>query len=202
MPKQLIDFILSPYRRQLLAVLLLRPDEQFHVRQLERLTGVSAGSLHRELRAMAIAGLLIRKRRGNQVLYQADQSCSIFAELASILRKSVGLGYLLRDALSPIADRIKSAFVFGSMAAGTQHSDSDLDICVLGDVEYVDVVKALGVVQETLQREINPVVMSATKYIDQLVVHDRFVERLVGEPKIFVIGGERDLSQLVEDRTT
>jgi predicted nucleotidyltransferase len=199
MAKQLIDFIFSPYRRRMLAVLLLRPDEQFHVRQLERLTGISAGSLHRELKAMAIAGLLIREHQGNQVLYRADRSCSIFEELASIFRKTVGLGSLLSDALSPLADRIEVAFVFGSMAAGKQHAGSDLDICVLGDVDYVDVVKALGVMQDEVHREINPVVMTATKYFAQLADHDRFVERVDHEPKIFVIGSEDEFEKLAED---
>ena len=115
MTKQPIDFLFSPYRRQVLALLLLRTDERFHVRELERLTGISAGSLHRELKAMSEAGLLIREHQGNQVLYQADRSCSIFEELASIFRKTVGLASELTTALEPIADRIDVAFVFGSM---------------------------------------------------------------------------------------
>ena len=201
MPKQPIDFLFSRYRRQVLALLLLRPDEQFHVRELERLTGISAGSLHRELKAMAQAGLLIREQLGNQVLYQADRSCSIFEELASIFRKTMGLATLLKDALEPIASKIRIAFVFGSLAAGKQHARSDLDVCVLGDVELLEVVKALGSLQESLQREINPVVMSATRFIEQLAHHDRFVERIRDEPKIFVIGDEDEFGTLVEDRT-
>ncbi len=199
MVKQPIDFMFSRYRRQVLALLLLRPDEQFHVRELERLTGISAGSLHRELKAMAQAGLLIREQLGNQVLYQADRSCSIFEELASIFRKTIGLASLLKDALVPLTSRIRVAFVFGSVAAGKQHARSDLDICVLGEVELLDVVKALGSVQESLQREINPVVMSAARFIEQLSHHDRFAERIRDEPKIFVIGDEDEFEKLVED---
>ncbi len=201
MEKQPIDFLFSRYRRQVLALLLLRPDEQFHVRELERLTGISAGSLHRELKAMAQAGLLIRERLGNQVFYRADRSCSIFEELASIFRKTLGLATLLKDALTPIASRIRIAFVFGSMAAGKQHAHSDLDICVLGEIELLEVVKALGSVQESLQREINPVVMSAARFTEQLAHHDRFAERILDEPKIFVIGDESEFGKLVEDRT-
>lgn len=198
--KQPIDFLFSRYRRQVLALLLLRPDEKFYVRELERLTGISAGSLHRELKAMAQAGLLIRERQGNQVLYRADRSCSIFEELASIFRKTVGLATLLKDALAPIASKIRVAFVFGSVAAGKQQAHSDLDICVLGEVELLDVVKALGSIPESLQREINPVVMSVTRFIDQLAQHERFAERLWDEPKIFVIGDEDEFGKLVEDR--
>lgn len=200
MSKQPIDFLFSPYRRHVLALLFLRPDERFHVRELERLTGVSAGSLHRELKAMSEAGLLVRDHQGNQVLYQADRSCSIFEELASIFRKTIGLGSKLTTALEPIADRIDVAFVFGSMASGKQHAGSDLDICVLGEVELLDVVIALGSVQESLRREINPVVMSAKQFARDLANQERFAERLVAEPKIFVIGDENDFGKLTKNQ--
>jgi predicted nucleotidyltransferase len=200
MAKQLIDFMFSPYRRQVLAVLFLHTDEQFHVRELERLTGISAGSLHRELRAMADAGLLRRKQKGNQVLYQVNKACSIHEELASVFRKTVGLAFVIRDALLPISAQIDSAFVFGSMASGKQHAGSDLDICVLGDLELFDLVKALGPVQEQLRIETNPVVMKSAKFRDQLKAHDRFVQRVFDEQKIFVIGDGDEFRKLVEDR--
>lgn len=199
MSKQLIDFMFSPYRRQMLAVLLLNPDEQFHVRQLERLTGISAGSLHRELKALSSAGLLHREIQGNQVRYQANRECSIFEELASIFRKTVGMAMLLSDRLDEHADKIDAAFVFGSMASGNQSVDSDLDLCVLGDITLFEVIKSLGSVGGYLRREINPIVMATSKYIELLAEKDRFVERVNSEPKIFLIGGERDFRKLIED---
>lgn len=190
----------SPYRRQVLAVLFLRPDEQFHVRQLERMTGVSAGSLHRELKAMADSGLLLREKIGNQVFYRANTDCTIYEELAAIFRKTMGLTSLLQDALSELGDRIHVAFVFGSMASGRQTAGSDLDICVLGEVSLREVVKALSPVQETLQREVNPVVMTPKKFSDLSGKKDRFVTRVMSEPIIFVKANSDELAQLVEDR--
>ena len=202
MSRQPIEFMFSPYRRQALAVLFLRPDEQFHVRELERMTGVSAGSLHRELKAMAESGLLLRKNIGNQVFYRADTGCSIYEELASIFRKTIGLTSLLQDAFSDLGDKIEVAFVFGSMASGRQTAGSDLDICVLGDVSLREVVKALSPVQETLQREINPVVMTPQKFSDQSRKKDRFVTRVLSEPVLFVKATRDELAELVEDRAT
>ena len=202
MTKQPIEFMFSPYRRQLLARLLLRPDEQFHVRELARMTGISAGSLHRELRAMSESGLLLREKIGQQVFYRADTHCTIYEELAAIFRKTLGLASLLHNALSAIAGKIQVAFVFGSMASGNQTAGSDLDVCVLGEVSMLEVVKALSSVQETLGREINPVVMSAKKFADQAAARDRFVTRVLDEPKVFVNGDEHDLAELVEDRAT
>ena len=47
MAKQAVELMFGAYRRGLLAQLLLRPDEDFHLRELERMTGIPAGSLHR-----------------------------------------------------------------------------------------------------------------------------------------------------------
>jgi predicted nucleotidyltransferase len=196
MAKQPIEFMFSPYRRRLLACLFLRPDEQFHVRELERMTGISAGSLHRELKAMAESGLLLREKVGNQVFYRADTQCTIYEELAAIFRKTLGLASLLHDALSGFAGKIQVAFVFGSMASGQQKSGSDLDVCVLGNVKLLEVVKALSTVQQTLRREINPVVMTSKKFAEQSAKQDRFVSRVLSEPKVFVIGGEDELAEL------
>jgi predicted nucleotidyltransferase len=191
----------SPYRRQVLATLFLRRDEQFHVRELERLTGISAGSLHRELKAMAQAGLLTREKSGHQVYYAANPECDIYDELASIFRKTMGLSLLLKEALSPIDDRIDTAFVFGSVASGRQTANSDLDICVFGEVSLLDVVKALGTVRVTLNREINPVVMTMDEFSKLARNGDRFANRVLIEPKLFIKANADDIAELVEDRS-
>jgi predicted nucleotidyltransferase len=187
-------------RRQLLAQLLLRPGENFHVRELARMTGISAGTLHRELSAMAEAGVLLREHAGNQVRYQANQACPLYKELAAIFRKTVGLAGLCSDALAPLAGKITSAFVFGSMASGEQGPASDVDVLVLGDAELLDVVKALASAGATLGREINPVVMPVEKFLEQLDDQERFATRVCAEPKIFLIGAEGEFAKLVEDR--
>ncbi len=202
MLKQPIEFMFSPYRRQVLAVLFLRPDEKFHVRELERMTGVSAGSLHRELKAMAGSGLLLREKTGNLVFYRVNTECSIYEELAAIFRKTMGLTSLLQDALSDLGDRVEVAFVFGSMASGRQTAGSDLDICVLGAVSLRDVVKALSPVQEKLRREINPVVMTPKKFSELSRKKDRFVTRVLSEPVLFVKANRDELAELTEDRAT
>ena len=59
--------LLGQTRSAVLIALLLHPESSLHVRELARLTGASAGSLHRELRALAELGLLIRQEVGRQV---------------------------------------------------------------------------------------------------------------------------------------
>jgi len=202
MPKDPIELMFNKYRRQLLATLLLRPDERFHVRELSRMTGIPAGSIHRELKAMGEAGLLLRQRVGNQVFYEVNPECTIYNELAAIFRKTIGLASLLREALSALSSKIDVAFIFGSMASGKQKSTSDLDICVLGDVTMLAILKAMSSVQETLRREINPVVMTTGEFAEQSAKQDRFVLRVLREPKVFVFGDQDEFGKLIEDRET
>jgi predicted nucleotidyltransferase len=196
--KQAIELMFGAYRRELLARLLLRPEEDFHVRELARMTGISAGSLHRELKALSEAGLLLKARQGNQVRYQANRACPVYEELAGIFRKTMGLAGVLRNALADMADGIELALVFGSMAAGRQRFGSDVDLFIIGGISLLDVVKALSEAQGQLGREINPVVMTAEEFIAQQEKGDRFVTRVMDEPKIFVMGNADDLAKLAE----
>jgi len=193
MPTNPIDLLFSAYRRQVLGLLLLRPDDSLHVREISRLTGVPAGSLHRELRALTDAGLLLRESVGNQVHYRANRACPIYPELAEIFRKTAGLADLLREALAPLAGRIATAFVFGSMAQGTETATSDVDVFVVGEVPFAEVVASLAPLRERLGREVNPVVMTPEDFAAQRAARERFVERVMQEPRLFLMGTDDDL---------
>ncbi|MDX2479590.1 MAG: nucleotidyltransferase domain-containing protein [Desulfuromusa sp.] len=194
------EILFGAYRRQVLALLLLRPDERFYVRGIARLTGIPAGSLHRELSLLAKAELLVRQNEGRQVYYQANRKSPIFAELAGIFRKTAGLPDVIRAALLPLADEVELAFIFGSVAQGTERSDSDIDLFVLGETSFTAIVESLTDLHEQLGREINPVIMRSAEFSEKCG-SDPFLQRLAKEPKIYVMGGADDFAKLVGDRT-
>lgn len=194
-PTGLAETLFSDYRRRILALLLLRSDENFHVREISRLTGVPAGSLHRELKLLTDAGLLSRQAMGNQVRYQAERECPIFHELAGIFRKTSGLSDIIRTALQPLLSAITAAFIFGSVARGEEQATSDVDVCVIGTAYFTDVVVALVDMRQKLGREINPVVMTYEQFTAKLEVGEQFLTRIMSEQKIFLIGDENDLGK-------
>lgn len=199
-PPQLVEVLFGAYRRQILALLLLRSDESFYVREIGRLTGVPAGSLHRELKLLSDAGLLLRSTAGNQVRYQVDRTCPIHEELAGIFRKTAGLADVLREALTPIAGRIRLAFIFGSVAQGRERATSDVDVLIVGSVSFAAAVEALGRAGERLRREVNPVVMTAAAFAAKLAGKDRFVLRVAREPKIMLLGEAGEFAEFAENR--
>jgi len=191
----LAETLFSDYRRRILALLLLRPDEHFHVREISRLTGVPAGSLHRELKLLADAGLLSRQTMGNQVRYRAERDCPIFHELAGIFRKTSGLADIIRSALQPLSPAITAAFIFGSVAKGEEQATSDVDVCVVGSATFTEVVMALADMHQNLGREINPVVMLHDQFTAKLAAGEQFTTRIMNEQKIFLIGDEHALGK-------
>lgn len=197
-----LSLLLTDYRRRLLAILLLKPDESQHVRELARLTGIPPGSLHRELRLLADAGLLLREPLGNQVRYRADRQCPIFPELAAIFRKTIGLADRVREALQPLGSKTDRAFVFGSMANDGGTNNSDVDVMVVGEADFAEVVAVLSPLKVALGREVNPVVMTLAAYRAGLAAKDRFLARIAAEPKLWVIGSDDDPGQPPADRAT
>ena len=196
----LSSLLFSDYRRRVLGLLLLHPDTTYHVRELARLTGTSAGTLHKELTKLTNGGVLRRQEVGNQVRYSADRDCPVFEELASILRKTSGLVDVLVDALSSIEKNITLAFVFGSVARGEQQSNSDVDVMLVGSLGFADAVQVLHPVQATLQREINPVVYSLEEFRRRAASDDSFVREVLSQPKLFVVGNENELRKLTQDQ--
>ncbi|BAX61054.1 MULTISPECIES: nucleotidyltransferase domain-containing protein [Burkholderia cepacia complex] len=196
MLRSIASTLFSHYRRRVLGLLLLRPDQALHVREIARLTGTTPGTLHKELSKLAEAGILNRDRQGNQVVYRANRSCPIYEELASIMRKTSGMADVLAEALLPCAEQIVVAFVFGSVARGQETADSDVDVMVIGSVGFATVVRMLYDAQATLGRDINPQVLSPDEFRDGVDRQDAFLRDVLGKPKIFLIGSDNDLAEL------
>ncbi len=197
----LASLLFGTYRQRVLGLLLLNPERSYYVREIARLTDTAAGTLHKELARLAEAGLLLRESVGNQVRYSANRGCPVFEELASILRKTSGLVDVLAAALSPVENQISLAFVFGSLARGEQQSSSDVDVMLVGNIGFADAVRLLHPVQDTLQREINPVVYSMDEFHRRTASDDSFIQEVLSKPKLFIVGNEDELRKLTQNKT-
>jgi DNA-binding transcriptional ArsR family regulator len=195
MHQSLASVLLPEYRRRVLGLLLLRPEEALHGREIARRTGLPAGTVTRELKKLAEVGLLQRERRGNQQIYRANTNSPVFSELAGILRKTSGLADVLAEALATVAPKLRAAFIFGSMAQGRESAASDIDLMLIGDLGFARAVKVLHAAQGVLGREVNPKVFTASEFAEKAAT-EPFLRDVLGKPKIFLIGSDRDLEEL------
>lgn len=189
----LADLLFKEYRRQVLALLLLRPDQSYHVREIARLTNTQPGTLHKELSKLAEVGILKKAFQGNQLYYQADTNCIIFEELAGIMRKTSGLADVLRLALQPVTGQLQFAAVYGSVASGKAMATSDVDLLLVGDLGFAEAVKALYPAQQELGREINPKLYSVNEWQKALAEQSGFIRQLLAAPLLPIVGNKDDL---------
>jgi len=177
-------------RLAILALLYGQTNRTFYLSELVRLAGVGRGAVQRELARLTRAGLLIRTEQGQQVHFQANVEAPVFDELRGLVRKTAGIVDLLRLALSPLAGRISSAYVYGSIARGEETATSDIDLLVVGDVSLFDIVSATAGIREALGRDLNPTVFPPAEYAQKVQAKDHFLTTVLAGPKLYIIGGD------------
>jgi predicted nucleotidyltransferase len=193
-PTGLADALFTPVQQRVLGLLFGQPDRRFQSGELIRLAASGTGAVHRFLTRLANAGLVTVDRLGNQKYYSANSASPVFAEMHGLIVKTSGLVAPLRAALAPLADRIKAAFVYGSIAKGTDTAASDIDLMVIADgLDYADIYGALQLAESALGRTVNPNVMSRTEWRRKRG-ESGFVARVATQPRLFVIGSDDELS--------
>jgi predicted nucleotidyltransferase len=188
------NVLFSGVQQRVLGVLFGMPDKSFYRNELMRLAGSGKGALQRELDRLEQAGLVTVRPVGNQKHYQANKDAPIFEELRGIVVKTFGVTDVLREALLPLEKDITAAFIFGSIAKKSDTSASDIDLFVVSDkLGYQDLIKALLPAEAALGRKINPTIYSNAELARKRKAQTSFVVRVLEQPKIFVVGSERDL---------
>ena len=190
----LADALLTKTQQRVLGLLFAQPEKTFYATELMKRTGTGSGAAQRELLKLDQSGLVTVTRVGHQKHFQANQASPLFSEVQSIVLKTVGLVEPLRRALRPFAKDITAAFVYGSVAKGSDRSQSDIDLLLLSDtLTYGDVFGALEAASAQLGRKINPTVYARSEMAKRLRGKNAFVTRVLEQPKMWVIGSEHDL---------
>lgn len=159
-----LDALLSKPEQRLMSVVLARPDQDFGTLELLQHMGNSRGAGSTVLKRWVASGLLRERKVGNQRRLSANPQFVLYPELRRMVLKTVGLSDPLAKALAPIASRLTEAFVFGSVASGTDTSESDIDVAVVGEVDLFDVSPLLDTVQGELGRSVHVNVYSPQEW--------------------------------------
>jgi predicted nucleotidyltransferase len=191
---KLADALFTKTQKNVLQLLYGRPDRSFYTKEILRLTGMGVHTIKRELDRMVEAGILTLNSVGNQKHYQANPACPLYEELISIVKKTVGVADVLRDALEPLKKNILVAFVYGSMAKGQEKAQSDIDLMLIGnELSYTELMGLLIPAQEIIKRPINPTVYSRKEFQKKVIQGNNFLERVLEQDKLLIIGNMDDI---------
>jgi len=187
----------SRLRAKVLGWLFSHPDERYFVRQLTILVKEDSTNVSRELARLEKTGILVSTTEGKQKYYQANHHNPIFNELHGLILKTVGMADIIRKALESRTPDIRLSFVFGSVAGKTENRLSDIDLLVVGNITFGEIVDLLTPAEETLNRQLNPVVYSLSEFNRRLSENHYFISNILSGEKIFIVGDENELKSLV-----
>ena len=201
MGKNAPEALFSTVRCAVLAAMLLHPKKSWYLSEVARHIGAATSHLHRELGALVEAGILTRRVEGRQTYFEANPACPFLPELTGLLRKLVGAPAVIAQALRLVRTKIQCAFIYGSVAKGSEDAESDIDLMVVGDLSVSDLVPALRRAERMLGRPVNPTVYPAIELARKYKDGHHFIRSVMKDPgKIFVIGSDSDLEAAADGK--
>lgn len=187
----------STARVKLLELLLNNPSQRFYQREISQRTGLPIQAVQRELKKLTDIGLVTSFSEGNRIYYRINRNYYIFKELKSIFYKSLGLAEALKRAFES-QRKIYFAFIFGSVARGSEKPDSDIDLFVLGDLSARALNDLIFPVSEKMGREINQHLYSRQEYLRKVKSRNHFALEIAKGPKLFLIGTPDEFKQFIK----
>lgn len=190
----LADALFSKGQQRVLGVFFSNPDRDFYASEIAEREQTGRGALQRELDRLTQSGLVTVTLRGRQKLYRVNPDSPIFAELRSIVQKTVGVVEVIKTALLPHADQIACAFIYGSVAKGTDTAASDVDLMVISDqLSYSELYEILSEAERTVGHKINPTLYSPSEFRAKLADDNHFLKRVLEQSLLMVLGKRDDL---------
>ena len=184
----------SNVRAEIFRLLFGVDRKELHLRDIERRSGFAIRTVRQEASKLLRLGLIQERRDGNRVYFKANIEHPLFGDICNLVMKTIGLVEVIQKALEG-AD-ISFAFVFGSIAAGAQKPESDIDLFVVGRIGLRGLSKLLKNASDALEREINSNVMTEEEFIKRIQQKEHFVSSVLGSPKLMIIGNENELARL------
>ena len=189
----------SKARVEVLKLFLFNPRDHFYQRQVSVLTHQPIRGIQRELKKFHELGLIEKYTQGNRIYYRMNKNCSIFEELKRIFFKSEGIAQVLKKNLVK-SDTIKIAFIYGSYAKGEENLLSDIDLLVIGSITAKELSSLLSQPKRELNREINYTVFDLQEFKKRIKQKNHFLNAILKDKKIFILGNENELTTIVESR--
>ena len=188
--------LFSEVQLKVLALLFGQPERAFQMSELLELASSGVGAVHRVVTRLVKSGLVNEDVKGRTKFYQANADSPVFHELCGLVIKTVALAIPLRSALAPFMGSVFAAFIYGSVARGSDNASSDIDVMVIGeDLSYTEILPALQSVESETGRTISVKILTREEWKKKVSDRNPFIERVLDQPMIFLVGSENDIRE-------
>lgn len=182
----------SKLRQAILKLYFSQPEKSYYLRQLERILKKPVSYIRRELLNLERSGLFTSRFEGKERYFKLNRKFPLYQEVEKIVSKTIGIERMLKRELEKIKG-IKTAFIFGSFARNEKDKFSDIDLMIIGSLKEDNLISAISQIESELDREINYHIFSYLDFQKKVKQKNSFVRSILTNPKIFLIGDERNL---------
>ncbi|KQC08351.1 MAG: hypothetical protein APR54_04720 [Candidatus Cloacimonas sp. SDB] len=186
----------SKVRTEFFRILFGINSREYHLREIQRRSGLAIDTVRKEAEKLEKLGLIIKRVDGNRNYFSSNKNHQLYRGIHEIVLKTVGLSHVLKEVLSEA--KIEYAFIFGSIAEGSENVESDIDLFVIGNIGLRKLSSMLGNATNTLEREINPYIISRKEFLKKRKEGDHFIQNVLRSSRIMVIGDENDFTELAK----
>jgi predicted nucleotidyltransferase len=187
----------SKTRVTLLAKLLMNPEKRFYIRELSRELNIPYSMLYKEEKNLVSLNIINEEKKGKVTLVSVNRGLPYFAELKNLLIKTVGLGDLLKNALSELKG-ICYALVYGSFASGEESASSDVDLLIIGSESEEKILGVVGSVEKVVGREINYILWNEKEFVKRVEGRHHLLMEIAAKPVIMLVGEEDEFRRTVK----
>jgi predicted nucleotidyltransferase len=184
----------SKTRNKLFQLYFSAPEKEYYLRELERLLEIPVSMIRGELKRQEESGVFVSKKKANLVYYSLNKSYPLYEEIKSIVRKTIGVETLLKQSIDKTKG-VDLAFIYGSYAKQQDKSNSDIDLCIVGDLDEDQLIRDISRLENSLQREIQYTHYKKTEYIREKTTPGSFLNMVLKE-KIILLKGDIDARKI------
>jgi predicted nucleotidyltransferase len=172
---------------------LVRPEARPHLREIQRALDLGGASVQRALNRLVALGALDRTEENGRTLYSVVPRASAWRALRLLESETRDPTPLIRAALVDVPG-IEAAFVFGSMATGDTHDESDVDVLVVAhpSLDRRELNRRIGEAGLLLGRQVNTLRYTPAALAERLGNPSdpawAFVHQVLRGPKKWVAG--------------
>ena len=189
----MIDFLGKSHIRQKIIILFVyNPKKEYHLSEVARAVGTSAGTAQREINRLVKSDLIMFHKKANLNIYRLNTRFSLIEEVRSIVRKTIGIEVELRRELREVGGIIY-AFLFGSYAKKGLRSDSDIDLYVIGEPEEDKLFRAIQKAETRIGREINYHLSGEEEFFKRK--NDNYFLKDITEACLLIVGDENEFKK-------
>jgi len=185
------DALFTKTQQRVLGLLYGQTTKSLYFNEIVRHVNMGKGTVRRELEKLCSVGLLTMTKQGNQKHFQANPKNPIFSELVSLVKKTFGVVGVIRSSLQFILPKVDYAFIYGSVAKGNEHVNSDIDLMIVTEgLSYTGLMEDLQNAEKQLGRIIHPTVYNKSELLTRIQQQQSFICRVLSRKLLWLEGEE------------